>query len=208
MLRRGGSAEWTTVVLSREEEDGANGSVGSDAARKAVDEDDEDGMGMGELVDVLDVDVDVVVDVDVDVLELDVVVDALELEVDVDDDVRVSKSLGNDDCNRPGAERERSDSASSPCSGRSKIGSGSSGELADGEDDVDDDSALSSKSVIDESCRLGVVGKVAAINCSSDSPVSGPSALQLVLLLELLLLLLEVAVGVGGVEGSAAGGVR
>lgn len=201
MLRRGGSAEWTTVVLSREEEDGANGSVGSDAARKAVDEDDEDGMGMGELVDVNVLELDVVVDV----LELDV----LEVDVDVDDDVRVSKSLGNDDCNRPGAERERSDSASSPCSGRSKIGSGSSGELADGEDDVDDDSALSSKSVIDESCRLGVVGKVAAINCSSDSPVSGPSALQLALLLELLLLLLlEVAVGVGGVEGSAAGGVR
>ena len=200
MLRRGGSAEWTTVVLSREEDDGANGSVGSDAARKAVDADDEDGMGMGELVDVNVLELDVVVDV----LELDV----LEVDVDVDDDVRVSKSLGNDDCNRPGAERERSDSASSPCSGRSKIGSGSSGELADGEDDVDDDSALSSKSVIDESCRLGVVGKVAAINCSSDSPVSGPSALQLVLLLELLLLLLEVAVGVGGVEGSAAGGVR
>ena len=200
MLRRGGSAEWTTVVLSREEDDGANGSVGSDAARKAVDADDEDGMGMGELVDVNVLELDVVVDV----LELDV----LEVDVDVDDDVRVSKSLGNDDCNRPGAERERSDSASSPCSGRSRIGSGSSGELADGEDDVDDDSALSSKSVIDESCRLGVVGKVAAINCSSDSPVSGPSALQLVLLLELLLLLLEVAVGVGGVEGSAAGGVR
>jgi len=188
------------VVLSREEDDGANGSVGSDAARKAVDADDEDGMGMGELVDVNVLELDVVVDV----LELDV----LEVDVDVDDDVRVSKSLGNDDCNRPGAERERSDSASSPCSGRSRIGSGSSGELADGEDDVDDDSALSSKSVIDESCRLGVVGKVAAINCSSDSPVSGPSALQLVLLLELLLLLLEVAVGVGGVEGSAAGGVR